>query len=144
MRSDRLILPIASTALLFIVITAFSVYHAVHFGHNAIQYPVFLYLTLIGAWTSGAALARATSERRGSRLLRLLPADERAIIEPLLGRRSMLQSELVEASGFSAVKVSRILKRIEARGVVRRERSGYTNRVTLVLRSQRAQPNVNV
>jgi len=45
---------------------------------------------------------------------------------------SIFQSDLVERSGFSKGKVSLTLDRLEARGVVRRERSGMTNLITLI------------
>ena len=57
---------------------------------------------------------------------------ERAVLE-ILGSSggSIFQSDLVERSGFSKGKVSLILDRLEARGVIRRERSGMTNLITL-------------
>ncbi len=47
----------------------------------------------------------------------------------------MYQSDLVDRSGFSKGKVSLVLDRLEARGVVKRERSGMTNLVTMIPRS---------
>jgi len=48
---------------------------------------------------------------------------------------SMYQSDLVEKSGFSKGKVSLVLDRLEARELIRRERSGMTNLVTITPRS---------
>ncbi len=47
---------------------------------------------------------------------------------------SLYQSDLVDRSGFSKGKVSLVLDRLEARGVVKRERSGMTNLVTMIPR----------
>lgn len=58
---------------------------------------------------------------------------ERAILEILNSSGgSMFQSDLVERSGFSKGKVSLVLDRLEARGVIRRERSGMTNLISIV------------
>ena len=58
--------------------------------------------------------------------------DEKALVSIIVeAGGSMLQSDLVERSGFSKGKVSLILDRLEARGVIRRERSGMTNLITL-------------
>jgi uncharacterized membrane protein len=48
---------------------------------------------------------------------------------------SIYQSDLVDRSGFIKGKVSLILDRLEARGLVRRERSGMTNLVTIIRKS---------
>ena len=58
--------------------------------------------------------------------------DEKALVSIIVeAGGSMFQSDLVERSGFSKGKVSLILDRLEARGVIRRERSGMTNLITL-------------
>ncbi len=43
----------------------------------------------------------------------------------------MFQSDLVEQSGFAKAKVSRILDKMEARGIVEKRRRGMTNAVVL-------------
>jgi uncharacterized membrane protein len=59
--------------------------------------------------------------------------DERELLRVIVEEGgSMFQSDLVERSGFSKGKVSLILDRLEARGVIRRARSGMTNLITLV------------
>jgi len=59
--------------------------------------------------------------------------DEKALVGIIVEvGGSMFQSDLVERSGFSKGKVSLILDRLEARGVIRRARSGMTNLITLV------------
>ena len=44
---------------------------------------------------------------------------------------SMLQSELVSATGLSKVKVTRVLDRLEGKGFIERKRRGMTNVVIL-------------
>lgn len=43
----------------------------------------------------------------------------------------IFQSEIIEKAGFSKVKVSRILDRLEAKGLIERRRRGMTNVVIL-------------
>ena len=59
--------------------------------------------------------------------------DEKKLISVIVDAGGYVyQSDLVERSGFSKGKVSLVLDRLEARGTVRRERSGMTNLVTIV------------
>jgi uncharacterized membrane protein len=61
-----------------------------------------------------------------------LSGDERGLYEVVLrGGGAMLQSELNQALEMSKSKLSRVLARMEARGVLERRRSGMTNIVIL-------------
>jgi hypothetical protein len=58
--------------------------------------------------------------------------DEKVIIGLVVeAGGSAFQSDLVERSGFSKGKVSLVLDRLEARGIVQRKRSGMTNLVVI-------------
>ena len=58
---------------------------------------------------------------------------EKAVLSLLVeSDGSAFQSDLVERSGFSKGKVSLILDRLEARGIIQRKRSGMTNLVTII------------
>jgi len=46
---------------------------------------------------------------------------------------SIFQSDIVERSGFSKGKVSLVLDRLEARGIIQRKRSGMTNLVSITV-----------
>ncbi|MDN5358228.1 MAG: hypothetical protein PWP76_71 [Candidatus Diapherotrites archaeon] len=61
-----------------------------------------------------------------------LGEDEKAIVDLLKENEGvMFQSDIVEKTGFSKSKVSRILDKLEARGFVERRRRGMTNVVLL-------------
>ena len=64
-------------------------------------------------------------------LLKILPSDERKIIELLLKDKKMEQIYLVSESGLSKVKVSRLLSRLEQRGVIEKRPLGNTNLIKL-------------
>jgi uncharacterized membrane protein len=61
-----------------------------------------------------------------------LTDEERFIVDKLLeSEGSMLQSEIVEKTNYSKVKVTRILDKLEAKGLIERKRRGVTNLVVL-------------
>ena len=68
-------------------------------------------------------------------ILRVLDGDEQQLMRVLLTNHGeALQRDLVRSTSFSEAKVSRLLDRLEGRGLVVRERQGMTNRVRATLR----------
>lgn len=75
------------------------------------------------AWTPG----RQTG---GPRIdLEILPADERAVLEPVIDVPGITQVELVARSDYSDAKVSQTLKALRERGLLYREPQGRTYRL---------------
>lgn len=65
-------------------------------------------------------------------LLKSAPAEERTLLEHIItAQGTIFQSDLVEKSGFSKVKVTRLLDRLEGQGAIERKRRGMTNVVIL-------------
>jgi len=61
-----------------------------------------------------------------------LSDEERFVLEKIIeADGSMLQSEIVDKTNYSKVKVTRILDKLEAKGVIERKRRGMTNLVVL-------------
>ena len=61
-----------------------------------------------------------------------LADDEKLVLEKIIeAEGTMFQSDLVEKSGFTKVKVTRILDKLEGKGVIERKRRGMTNVVIL-------------
>jgi uncharacterized membrane protein len=86
------------------------------------------------ARTSGEASTGA--DRRVELTLELLPEDERAVYQRLLREGGqVLQKNLRQMVSFSGPKVSRVLDRLERKGLVVRERQGMTNRVRVTERA---------
>ncbi len=73
------------------------------------------------------------SRRQLQRVLRVLPEDERVILELLVKERRMEQTYLVAESGLSKVRVSRTLSRLEQRGIIEKKPLGNTNLVKLII-----------
>lgn len=64
-----------------------------------------------------------------TRVLDLLPDDERRVLEPVLNSPGITQIKLRDRSEFSKSKVSQTVSGLEERGLVYRERQGRTYRV---------------
>jgi len=67
------------------------------------------------------------------RTLKVLPADERVLIELLLKEKKMEQTYLVAESGLSKVKVSRVLSKLAQRGIIEKKPLGNTNLIKLTI-----------
>ncbi len=63
---------------------------------------------------------------------KILNEGDKKVLEILSGDGLMLQSDIVSVSGFSKVKVHRIVRKRENIGIVKVSRFGITNRVVLV------------
>jgi len=69
---------------------------------------------------------------RFKRIVKGLHGDEKKVYEIIMREGgSIFQSDLVLKSGYSKVKVSRILDRLEVKGLVERRRRGMANLVIL-------------
>ena len=83
---------------------------------------------------SGKKLQEEITEKQKEldKKLATLDEDEKNICEAIKGADgAMFQSELIEKIGFTKVKVSRILDKLEGRGIIERRRRGMTNLVIL-------------
>lgn len=69
----------------------------------------------------------------GDRIARLLARDEQVLYRRIAESGGVvLQKDLVAWGAFSGPKLSRLLDRLAAKGLVRRERHGMTNQVRIV------------
>ncbi len=72
------------------------------------------------------------SKEKWSKNLKKLSGDEKTVYENLMGSEGVIfQTDLVEQSGFPKAKVSRILDKMEAKGLLERKRRGMANAVVL-------------
>ncbi len=67
-----------------------------------------------------------------SELLRLLKPDELKIYETIRSSGVILQSELIEKTGFSTTKVSQALSLLEAYGLIEKKKKGRENVLRVV------------
>ena len=73
------------------------------------------------------------SRKQFHRILRVLPEDERIILELLVKEKKMEQTYLVAESGLSKVRVSRTLSKLEQRKVIEKKPLGNTNLIKLII-----------
>lgn len=79
-----------------------------------------------------AGQVRHPNNHEQMRIMASLKAEEKKLYEITNGTGgAIFQADLVEKSGFSKVKVSRILDALEGRGLIERRRRGMTNMVVL-------------
>ncbi|MFH1364266.1 MAG: MarR family transcriptional regulator [Candidatus Aenigmatarchaeota archaeon] len=66
------------------------------------------------------------------KIMRGLGEDERNVLERLIeAQGTILQSDLVNQTGFTKVKVTRILDRLEGKNLIERRRRGMTNSIII-------------
>jgi uncharacterized membrane protein len=69
-------------------------------------------------------------------VLRLLTGDERTMFKAIMDSKGeALQKDLIQRTKMSNAKVSRVLEKLEQKGVVSKERYGSTNRIRIKLRT---------
>ncbi len=69
-------------------------------------------------------------------VLRLLTGDERTMFKAIMDTGGeALQKDLMQRTNMSNAKVSRVLEKLEQKGVVSKERHGSTNRIRIKLRT---------
>ncbi|RME31411.1 MarR family transcriptional regulator [Candidatus Woesearchaeota archaeon] len=134
---QKLVITVSLVGLLMVLITVFSVYHTQHLGHAYLQYPLFLYGTTILALVIGGFIVflfeQKINDQQLVKLLALLPQDEKKLLKILFERKEIEQKKLGTLTGLSAVKVSRVVARLEQRGVIEKKKQGYTNLIFLKL-----------
>ncbi|RLG21444.1 hypothetical protein DRN74_02685 [Candidatus Micrarchaeota archaeon] len=64
------------------------------------------------------------------KMLALVPEEERKIVELILKNKEISQSKIGKETGFSKVKVHRIVKKLHSMGIVEIKKKGKTNIVS--------------
>lgn len=145
-----LIVAIGSIALVALVLVLpFTMEHALEGTQLLLWGSILLIVTLIvgislvyvyvsksvpeGAAVEGPRPREEVVEHGEEATLRLLPEDERAIYRRLVHEGGqVLQKDLRRMVPFSGPKLTRVLDRLERKGLVVRERRGMTNLVRLI------------
>jgi hypothetical protein len=100
----------------------FSVLNGYYIEDTGEPIPMMVYGMTAVAMGVGALLVMLfqwkISQKQLYRILKVLPEDERAIIEILVKEKRMEQNMLVAESGLSKVKVSRTLSKLEQRNII--------------------------
>jgi len=93
---------------------------------------VVLALLVIGGYSIWFSKQKTGVSSAKKRKIKNLPDDEKKIYKEVeKAHGAIFQSELVEKTKLSKVKVSRLLDKLEGRGLIERRRRGMTNLVVL-------------
>ena len=134
---NKLLISAILIVLLGILITVFSVYHSQHMGHSYLQYPMFLYGATILSLVIGGFIVYLFEEKINklqlNKLLKILPRDERKVLQILIERKEIEQRKLGTLTELNTVKISRVISTLEQRGIVEKKKQGYTNLIILKL-----------
>jgi hypothetical protein len=76
--------------------------------------------------------AKKITKENYQKVMGSMSKEEKTVLEKLIDSQgTIFQSDLIEKTGLSKVSVTRILDRLEARGLVERRRRGMTNVIIL-------------
>ncbi len=83
----------------------------------------------------GAGISMVIPKRLTTTLTKVdvskLDSEEKSIYEILKKNNGIYQSDLIKETGFSKVKITRVLDKLESKGVIERRRRGMTNAIFL-------------
>ncbi len=108
--------------VLFLIITAW-------FGGMS-----FIYIFLFSKESEAPAVKENTAaDNKSAAVLaaNLLDGDEKILLQKIIDNNEIPQRELILKTGFSEPKVSRLLDKLERRGLIIRQRNGMGNRVLI-------------
>ncbi len=127
--SEERIIVVVSVLFMFgISLSLLNSFHVLVIEHPL---ELSLYLLAIEFFAAGAIAAFLVrgriSDMQLEKTLAILPQEERDILRLIHSKKSVTQKELVDGSGVYKMKVSRIVAKLEAAGVIEKKPYGYTN-----------------
>ncbi len=115
----------------------FSILNGYYIEDTGAPLPLEIYGMTAAAMAVGALIVMLfqwkISQKQLYRILKVLPEDERVIVELLVKEKRMEQNFLVAESGLSKVRVSRTLSKLEQRKIIEKKPLGNTNLVKLTI-----------
>jgi uncharacterized membrane protein len=104
----------------------------VGYGLSAIIFVIGVFLLFYGGKPAKIEASENERKKKWEEKIKTLTGDEKLVYEKIIASNGvMFQSDLVERSGFPKAKVSRLLDRMEAGGLVERKRRGMANAIVL-------------
>lgn len=129
----RLVIAFISLFLLGAFFSIINGYYATDEGNPLpiLVYAISFLSILVGAGIV-ALFQWKINKMQIERMLKILPGEERVVIKILLDHNYEIeQNKLVALSGYTKVKISRIIKQLELRKVVTKNHLGNTNLIRL-------------
>jgi DNA-binding MarR family transcriptional regulator len=92
-----------------------------------------MYLNVIELFTLGClfsiVLRRRLSKVQLEKVLCVLPTEEREVLRIIYEKHYLTQKDILEKTGIHQMKISRILKKLEYNGVIKKQPYGNTNSI---------------
>ncbi len=129
---------ILALALVFILGILFAFVNGLYTQKEGSALPLIVYAVSAVSLILGGALVIMfqwkISKMQIQKVVKILPADERILVTVLLENNNAIeQNKLVALSGLNKVKVSRLIKELELRGVIKKSNLGNTNLIVLAI-----------
>lgn len=123
-------------ALVFLLGVLFAIINGMYAQEEGSTLPLIVYaisfLSLVIGGSVVILFQWKINRMQVEKVAKILPPEEKKIVTLLLSSNNALeQNKIVALSGFNKVKVSRILKELENRGVVKKTNLGNTNLIVL-------------
>ena len=123
-------------ALIFLLGVLFAVVNGYYTEEEESPLPLIVYgLSFLSLVIGGIIILLfqwKISRIQMDKLLKVLPPDERTIISIIMNNNKTIeQNRLVALSGYSKVKISRLISELEERGTIRKKNLGNTNLIML-------------
>jgi len=127
---------VVALLLVFVLGVLFAIVNGSYAVNEGSSLPIIVYAISLISLIIGAAIVVLfqwkINDAQLKRVLKILPADERIVVDILLKNRNELeQNRLVVQTGLGKVKTSRILAKLVERGVIKKSRMGNTNLIRL-------------
>jgi hypothetical protein len=130
---------LAAAGALFVLGVLLSVsnaYCAIGLGH---VFAPLLYGIALAGLAAGAAIALMfqwkVDRMQLNKIIGVLPEDERKLLEIIIEKKTVSQTELKHLSGLPKVRISRILAKFEQRKIVEKRAYGNTNLIVSKMRN---------
>lgn len=127
---------VIALALVFFLGVLFAVVNGIYVENEGSSLPIIVYGISFVSLVLGAALVILfqwkINKIQFDKVVKILPPEERRIVTILMhNSNSIEQNKLVALSGYNKVKISRLVKELEQRGVLKKTNIGNTNLIVL-------------
>ena len=129
---------IIALALVFFLGVIFSIVNGYYVQEEGTALPIIVYgMSFLSILLGGSIVIMfqwRINKLQLKRILKILPREERTVINVLLENQNKIeQNRLVALSGFSKVKISRVVQSLQERDILHKRNLGNTNLIILKL-----------
>ncbi len=126
----RLLISLSAVILFGISLSVLNSYHitVLDYPFGLTTYLLAVEFIVLGVVSSLAARS-LIAHIHFKRAIRILPEDEQKVLKHIFQVKTITQHELVQRTGLYKMKVSRILRKFQEKGLIDRITYGYTNLV---------------